>query len=70
MHTTGSRKAIYSNNILLSYVEDGKSVLHGVTSWGLGCAIPTFPGGIYANVFAMTNFVANIIVRSNKVQLF
>ena len=70
VHTTGSKKAIDSNNILLSYAEDGKSVLHGVTSWGLGCAIPTFPGGVYANVFAMTNFVTNIIVRSNKFSFF
>ena len=55
-----------SNNILLSSAEDGKSVLHGVTSWGMGCAIPTFPGGVFAKVYALRNFVKNIIVRSDN----
>ena len=66
--TLASTKSIFidSNNILLSSAEDGKSVLHGVTSWGLGCAIPTFPGGIFANVYALRNFVKNIIVRSDN----
>ena len=49
--------------MLLYSAEDGKSVIHGITSGGLGCAMNTYPGGVLTRVSTMTNFVTNIIVR-------
>ena len=43
---------------------DGKSVLHGVTSYGSGgCGMIDTPGPTYANVFSMMNFVKDVMVR-------
>ena len=44
------------------FTENGKSVLHGVTSWGFGCGDLAAPGNVFANVFTLTNFIRDIIV--------
>ena len=43
-------------------VEDGKAVVHGVVSSGMGCGHPDYPGEIFANVFSMRNFITSITV--------
>ena len=41
---------------------DGKAVVYGVTSMALGCAIPNRPGAIFAKVYAMIDFIQDILV--------
>ena len=48
--------------IVYLFTENGKAVLHGVTSWAWGCADPATPGSVFANVFALINFIEDVIV--------
>ena len=41
---------------------DGKSVLHGVVSYGVNCGMSDTPGSFYANVFNMMGFVKDVLV--------
>ncbi|XP_078621134.1 trypsin-2-like [Branchiostoma floridae x Branchiostoma japonicum] len=43
--------------------KDGNYFLHGVTSWGEGCARPGYPG-VYARVAALSDWIRNTI-RNN-----
>ena len=45
------------------FTEGGKAVLHGVTSWAEGCAMPKYPGTVFANVFQMMRFVEHVLVK-------
>ena len=47
--------------------EYGKSVLHGVTSWGYVCGVAGYPGSIFSNVFSMKNFIDDILVRKHTI---
>ena len=48
----------------ISNVENGKSVLHGVTSFSTGgCGSKEFPGMVFANVYAMKGFIEDVLVR-------
>ena len=48
----------------ISNVENGKSVLHGVTSFSTGgCGNKEFPGMVFANVYAMKGFIEDVLVR-------
>ena len=40
--------------------QNGNFVLHGVVSWGAGCATKDYPG-IYANVFKNMDFILNAV---------
>ena len=44
--------------------ENGKSVLFGITSKGIGCGQALNPGPIFADVFSVIDFVKDILVRS------
>ena len=48
--------------IFYSHTVDGKSVLHGVVSWGVNCGDSETPGSSYANVFNMMGFVNDVLV--------
>ena len=48
----------------ISNVENGKSVLHGVTSFSTGgCGNKEFPGMVFADVYAMKGFIEDVLVR-------
>ena len=46
--------------------EDGKSVLHGVTSMApYGCGISAeYPGNVYTSVYSMLNFIDEVLVSN------
>ena len=45
--------------------ESGKSVLHGVSSMGIGCGISaSHPGNVYASVYSMLNFINEVLVSN------
>ena len=44
--------------------ENGKSVLYGITSKGIGCGHAPNPGPIFADVFSVIDFVNDILVRN------
>ena len=46
-----------SGGPLICPSRSGNAVLHGVTSWGFGCAQAHLPGGSYASVYAMLDFI-------------
>ncbi|XP_035661811.1 trypsin-2-like isoform X1 [Branchiostoma floridae] len=43
--------------------KDGNYFLHGITSWGIGCALPEYPG-VYARVAAFADWIRDTI-RNN-----
>ena len=42
---------------------NGKSVLHGVVSWGVACDPTDNFGEVFANVFNMIGFIRDVLVR-------
>jgi secreted trypsin-like serine protease len=48
---------------------DGKAVLTGVVSWGLGCGVEGSPG-IYANVFTARTWMKEIMDNNSPVDDF
>ena len=42
---------------------NGKSVLHGVVSWGVACDVTDNFGAVFANVFNMIGFIRDVLVR-------
>ena len=53
-----NRKDIY-----IPYVsEDGKTVLHGIITWGMGCGTPDSFSGVSTNVFKWMPFIKDVLV--------
>ena len=45
------------------HIDNGKSVLHGVVSWSVGCDITDRYGAVFASVFSMIGFINDVLVR-------
>ena len=46
------------------FLENGKAVLHGISSWNMGCGTTDSFGGVSANVFNLMFFVNDVLVRT------
>ena len=59
MHTEQS----FFKNYCHVHIDNGKSVLHGVVSWSVGCDITDRYGAVFASVFSMIGFINDVLVR-------
>ena len=51
-----------SSTVIL-IAENGTATLYGIVSAGIGgCGIDDAPGGIYANVYSMIDFIEDVMV--------
>ena len=60
---SSAAKSEWNWKVFSCFTEGGKAVLHGATSWGFGCAMPNYPGVVFANVFQMMSFVEHVLVK-------
>ena len=53
-------------NHFLKIAENGKNVVYGISSWGIGCGEPNNtvePNNVFTEVFGVIDFIKDVIVR-------